>query len=38
MAGCYAVPWLATAMFSTAIPLTLSVDFRPTMPDARSSK
>jgi MFS transporter, OFA family, oxalate/formate antiporter len=39
MTGSYAVPWLAAAaMFSAAIPLTLSVGFRPTMPDARSSK
>jgi hypothetical protein len=38
MAGGYAVPWLATPMFSTAMPLTLSVGFRPTMPDDRSSK
>ncbi len=39
MTGSYAVPWLAAAaMFSAAIPLTLSVGFRPTMPDARFSK
>ena len=38
MTGSYAVPWLAAAMFSAAIPLTMSVGFRPTMPDARSSK
>jgi hypothetical protein len=39
MTGSYAVPWLAaTTMFGTAIPLTLSVGFRPIMPDARSSR
>jgi hypothetical protein len=37
--GSYAVPWLAAAvMFGAAIPLTLSIGFRPTMPDTQSSK
>ena len=39
MTGSYAVPWLAAAtMFGAAIPLTLSVGFRPIMPDTRSSR
>jgi predicted MFS family arabinose efflux permease len=37
--GSYAVPWLAAAvMLGAAIPLTLPIGFRPTMPDTKSSK